>query len=49
VFYCGACAKENGWPTTGTLSLGPCEVCGTKALCNERPSALLPVKKPPKK
>lgn len=48
MFYCEGCAHENDWPTVGTRSLGPCEVCGKKALCFDRPSALLPVKKPKK-
>lgn len=48
MFYCDTCAKENDWPTTMAVSFGKCEVCGAQARCNDRPAALLPVKKPKK-
>ncbi len=44
MFYCDPCAEPRGWPT-GTLmrSHGPCEVCGTAAVCNDVPSGHLPL------
>lgn len=42
MFYCQACADRNGYPETMFKSEGPCEVCGTVAVCNERASKDLP-------
>lgn len=45
MFYCDTCAKARNWPEAFTKSVGPCEVCGNRTLCNDRPSSTLP--KPP--
>lgn len=47
MFYCEPCGTERRWPVDGltltmTGSYGPCECCGTKALCFDVPSRLLP-------
>lgn len=44
MFYCHPCAKKNKWPETLSQSYGTCEMCQKKAVCNDRPSSLLPRK-----
>lgn len=41
MFYCDECAEKNGWPNTLFKSIGPCELCGKRTLCNERKSSEL--------
>jgi hypothetical protein len=42
MFYCRPCATKNQWPETMSQSQGRCEVCGSLAVCNDRPARLLP-------
>ena len=42
MFYCNECMKEKNWPETIFKSQGRCEICGKVAICNDRPSNLLP-------
>lgn len=42
MFYCNLCAEDLDYPITMFKSRGLCEICGTMAICNERPSHLLP-------
>lgn len=42
MFYCGTCAKDQGWSETGFKSYGKCEVCTKTAECSDMPSYLLP-------
>lgn len=44
MFYCDICAKRNEWPRgwPHPQSIGPCEVCGRKAICTDIPSRVLP-------
>lgn len=42
MFYCDECVKKKGYPESIMKSLGPCEICGKKAECNDRPSSSLP-------
>src|SRR5580765_8431558 len=45
MFYCEACRKERDWPEGFSRSYGPCEICGTPALCYDIPSRALPIRK----
>lgn len=47
MFYCEGCAARKGWPHYGYGSLGPCEVCGKRAVCADVPSKYLPIPTPP--
>lgn len=42
MFYCEACRKRREWPESLSRSIGNCELCSTRALCYDRPSASLP-------
>jgi hypothetical protein len=43
MFYCEPCGRANGWPCYGVkTSVGPCEVCGTRAACFDVHHAHLP-------
>lgn len=44
MFYCEPCAAAAEWPTDFWLSrsMGPCEVCGTAAVCFDVSSSRLP-------
>lgn len=42
MFYCDPCAERLGYPQTMSKSRGRCECCDTMAVCNDRPSSLLP-------
>lgn len=46
MFYCDPCAKKNNWPDSIGKSVGPCEICGKTAECNDRPSSTLPSAEP---
>lgn len=44
MFYCDPCGTSRAWPTNTLMrSHGPCETCGTDAVCNDVPSSLLPL------
>lgn len=47
MFYCEPCRIKNKWPESFGKSYGPCELCGKKAECHDRPSSSLPL--PPTK
>ena len=36
MFYCDSCAKKNDWPKTISESVGPCEICGSVCVCNDK-------------
>ncbi len=42
MFYCDVCAQKQSWPQSFSKSRGTCEMCGEHAVCNDRPSSLLP-------
>jgi hypothetical protein len=43
MFYCDACARQNGWPIElFGRSWGGCEMCGKQTSCNDVPSTMLP-------
>jgi hypothetical protein len=43
MFYCDKCRIKRGWPESPFFrSLGPCELCGTVAPCNDVSSSRLP-------
>lgn len=42
MFYCPKCAIKHKYPETLFRSEGPCELCGTIAICFERASKDLP-------
>lgn len=46
MFYCDECRKRLGYPESFMASYGPCEVCGTRAVCHDTPSYRLPDPKP---
>lgn len=47
MFYCDECGVKKGWPTDALMkSMGPCEICGHFDVCNDIPSAYLPVPTP---
>ncbi len=46
MFYCDNCANKYEYPETLSKSYGSCEVCREQAICNDRPSRLLPMPKP---
>ena len=35
MFYCDPCAREREWPISMARSLGSCELCGRKRVCND--------------
>lgn len=35
MFYCTECQLRNKWPISIVKSLGTCEVCGKRDLCND--------------
>lgn len=39
MFYCDECAEEKGYRISFIRSVGPCEICKKKAICNDVPSA----------
>ncbi len=43
MFYCNKCAEKLGYPETIFKSVGNCEICGSRAECNDRPSSSLPI------
>lgn len=46
MFYCDPCAERHEWPhPTLFRSLGLCEMCDTRKVCNETPSKELPPSK----
>jgi len=45
VFYCDECRKAKDWPESIGKSVGKCEMCEKKAVCNDVPSRLLPLPK----
>lgn len=45
MFYCDGCAREREWPVSLSRSLGLCELCGRKRVCNDVHSSKLPKKK----
>lgn len=45
MFYCEACRVKNDWPESIFKSEGPCEICKMVAICNDRPSYSLPIRK----
>jgi hypothetical protein len=48
MFYCDPCAEANRWPESFlSKSVGPCEVCGRRRVCNDVPSSQLPPAAPP--
>lgn len=42
MFYCEQCRVINAWPKGIGQSFGPCEDCGQRRLCYDRPSNSLP-------
>jgi len=46
MFYCDDCAEKNKYPESLFKSIGDCEICGERKVCNERPSSSLPKPKP---
>jgi len=46
MFYCEDCRIERDWPTSLVSSYGPCECCGKKAHCHDRPAGSLPAPLP---
>lgn len=43
MFYCDECAEKRGWPTNALIkSLGACELCKRKRVCNDINSKFLP-------
>ena len=40
--YCNTCAAKNNYPTSFVKSMGKCEICGIRALCNSVASKHLP-------
>ena len=38
MFYCDGCAKEKEYPVSMARSLGSCEICGNKRVCNDVPT-----------
>ena len=48
MFYCNKCAEKKGYPITIGRSQGTCELCGSKASCNDMPSSKLPIPPTPK-
>ena len=42
MFYCDVCRGKYAWPDSLCKSIGPCEMCGVTAMCNDVPSSLLP-------
>ena len=42
MFYCNDCAKKYEYPETLFKSVGKCECCGEKKVCNEMKSSELP-------
>ena len=47
MFYCDDCARKRGWPTSGRISYGRCEICRKERECSDVPSSQLPL--PPRK
>lgn len=46
MFYCDNCAEKYKYPESFSKSMGKCECCEVKGVCNDVPSSMLP--KPPK-
>lgn len=46
MFFCEECGERNRWPMFVARSFGKCEVCGKVCRCHDRPSWMLPERKP---
>lgn len=42
MFYCDDCRKKHDWPEGIGKSVGRCEMCEKKAVCNDVPCKYLP-------
>jgi hypothetical protein len=47
MFYCEDCRKRNDYPETISHSIGNCEMCGKRAVCNDLHHSQLPEPKKP--
>lgn len=45
MFYCDKCAEERDYPESFSKSVGRCELCNEKSVCNDVPSSRLPLPK----
>ena len=45
MFYCDPCAREREWPVSMARSLGRCELCKQKRVCNDVHTSKIPLPK----